>query len=417
VARGGPDGGDGGRGGDVWLVASRNHSSLIGFANHPHRRAGDGTHGQGGRRAGRSGQDCIAEVPEGTVVHSLDGRPVADLAVAGDRFLAARGGIGGRGNASFLSNRRRAPGFAEQGEVGEEIWYDLELKLLADVALVGFPNAGKSTLISKISAARPKIADYPFTTLEPHLGVVRLARWLGPSRAEALSDLVVADVPGLVEGAASGRGLGLAFLRHVERARVLCILLDPAPEAGCEPSEQYRILLAELGRYKPSLLERPRVLAWSKVDMWPLSGGAGSGELPGGTGDAYGGQVPLPISGVTGAGLRELLGLLEALVRSERAGEVKVLREPVVHRPLPEEMAVHRDPSGIWVVEGRAPERAVRLSDMNDAQAMAYASRRLASLGVERMLRRAGARRGDTIRIGAMELTYEPDDVTEDARH
>ena len=205
-------------------------------------------------------------MPVGTVVRSPDGVALADLAAAGDRWLAAAGGRGGRGNARFLTNRRRAPAFAEQGEKGEERWFDLELKLLADVALVGLPNAGKSTLISRISAARPKIADYPFTTLEPHLGVVRVGR----SGDE--TEFVVADVPGLVEGAAEGRGLGHRFLRHVERARVLVILVDLAPVDGLSPAEQERILLAELGRYRPELLERPRLVVGSKADVAHRSG-------------------------------------------------------------------------------------------------------------------------------------------------
>src|SRR5207249_2809207 len=221
VPRGGPDGGDGGKGGDVWLVADRNVASLLAFKDHPHRRATSGAHGQGKKRHGREGTDLEVAVPEGTVVNDPDtGATLADLAYAGDRWLAAEGGRGGRGNARFLSNRRRAPSFAEQGEAGEERWLRLELKLVADVALVGFPNVGKSTLIAAISAAKPKIADYPFTTLEPNLGVVR--------RGDA--ELVVADVPGLIEGASEGRGLGDRFLRHVERARVLCVLVDLAWE-------------------------------------------------------------------------------------------------------------------------------------------------------------------------------------------
>src|SRR5438270_2558575 len=223
VAKGGPDGGDGGHGGNVWLVADHNVSSLIAFKDHPHRRATNGTHGQGKARHGARGDDMVVPVPEGTVVRDRDGRVVADLVHDGDRWMAARGGQGGRGNARFLSNHRRAPGFAEQGEVGEEQWYDLELKLMADVALVGFPNAGKSTFISRTSAAKPKIADYPFTTLVPHLGVVRYGD----------SDFVVADIPGLIEGASEGRGLGHQFLRHIERARVLLLLIDLAP--GSDP--------------------------------------------------------------------------------------------------------------------------------------------------------------------------------------
>src|SRR5438067_9512330 len=245
VPRGGPDGGDGGNGGDVWLVADRNVASLLGFRDHPHRRATSGAHGQGKRRHGRSGDDLVVPVPEGTMVKDANGVMIADLVHEGDRHLAAEGGAGGRGNARFLSNRRRAPSFAEQGEAGDERWLRLELKLVADVALVGFPNVGKSTLISVISAAKPKIADYPFTTLEPNLGVVRLGE----------TEFVVADVPGLIEGASEGRGLGHQFLRHVERARVLCVLIDLAwtTSGAPEPSAQLRVLLDELVRHQPDL--------------------------------------------------------------------------------------------------------------------------------------------------------------------
>src|SRR2546423_2307530 len=257
VDRGGPDGGDGGKGGDVWLAADRNVASLIAFRDHPHRRAASGVHGSGKKRNGATGADLIVPVPEGTIVRDRDGAVLADLVRAGDRVLAARGGRGGRGNARFLSNARRAPGFAEQGEYGEEFWLRLEVKLLADAALVGFPNAGKSTLIAAISAAKPKIADYPFTTLEPNLGVVRFRD----------HEFVVADIPGLIEGAAEGRGLGHEFLRHVERARVLVLLLDLAPVDERTPSEQARVLLDELGRYRPDLLERPRLVVGSKADV------------------------------------------------------------------------------------------------------------------------------------------------------
>jgi len=227
VPMGGPDGGDGGSGGDVWLVVDRNVSSLIAFKDHPHRAAVSGTHGQGKRKHGKGGDDLLVPVPEGTVVRDQDGEVLADLVNVGDRWVAAAGGRGGRGNARFLSNRRRAPAFAEQGEVGEEHWLRLELKLMADVALVGFPSVGKSTLISVISAAKPKIADYPFTTLEPNLGVVRL---------DDETEFVVADLPGLIEGASEGRGLGHRFLRHVERARVLVLMLDLSPLAEHPPA-------------------------------------------------------------------------------------------------------------------------------------------------------------------------------------
>src|ERR687894_527896 len=249
VAKGGPDGGDGGSGGDVWLVADHNVASLLSFKDHPFRRGGDRTHGMGKGRHGKAGDATVVLVPEGTVVRDRDGTVLADLVHAGDRYLAARGG---RGNARFLSNRRRAPAFAEQGEEGEERWLRLELKLLADVALVGFPNVGKSTLISRISAAKPKVADYPFTTLLPHLGVVRL---------DDGYEYVVADIPGLIEGASEGRGLGHQFLRHIERAR----------------AEQLAVLLNELGAYQPDLLERERVVVGSRADL-AVDGGSDDGD-------------------------------------------------------------------------------------------------------------------------------------------
>src|SRR5262245_40150816 len=259
VAKGGPNGGDGGQGGDVWLVADHNVASLLAFRDHPHRRADNGVHGKGKDMHGRAGGDEVVVGPEGTVIHDLDtGEVLAELWNHGDRWRAAVGGRGGRGNARFLTNRRRAPTFAEQGEHGEERWLRLELQLMADVALVGFPNVGKSTLISVISAAKPKIADYPFTTLEPNLGVVRL---------DDETEFVVADIPGLIEGASEGKGLGHQFLRHVERARVLCLMVDLAALDGASPAEQERVLLAELANYRPELLTRPRLVAGTKADL------------------------------------------------------------------------------------------------------------------------------------------------------
>jgi len=382
VAKGGPDGGDGGKGGDVWLVADRNVASLLAFRDHPHRRAGDGTHGMGKNRHGHAGADAEVHVPEGTVVRDRDGTVLADLVHHGDRWLAARGGRGGRGNARFLSNRRRAPSFAEQGERGEERWLRLELKLMADVALVGFPNAGKSTLISRISAAKPKIADYPFTTLEPHLGVVRLDDGF---------EMVVADIPGLIEGASEGRGLGHQFLRHVERARVLLLLLDLASAEGRSPAEQEEVLLRELGRYRPELLERPREVVGSKADA------PGRAEWDG----------PV-ISAVTGEGVRPLLGRLRRRVEEARAAEPEP-ESVVVLRPVAEGVSVERVGEGEFRVHGRAAERAVALSDLTNPEALAYADARLRQLGVGRALARAGAREGDVVHVGDFSFDYEPD--------
>jgi GTP-binding protein len=383
VAKGGPDGGDGGDGGDIWLVADRNVASLIGFRDHPHRRAGNGRHGSGKGRHGARGEDLEVPVPEGTIVADRDGTVLADLVHAGDRWQAGQGGRGGRGNARFLSNRRRAPAFAEQGEIGEERWLRLELKLLADVALVGFPNVGKSTLISRISAAKPKIADYPFTTLEPNLGVVR---------TDDGFEMVVADIPGLVEGAHRGRGLGDRFLRHVERARALVVLLDLSPLAERSPAAQLEVLLRELGSYQPDLLERPRIVVGSRADV-------AAPEV------AFEGHR---ISAVTGQGIAALVGQMVRAVQEARAA----LPEPeafVVHRPVPEGYRIVRADDGAWEVLGRQATRAVGLSDLTNPEALDEAHRRLRNLGIDRALARAGAKAGDLVRIGDLVFDYEED--------
>jgi GTP-binding protein len=377
--KGGPDGGDGGKGGDVWLVADRNIPSLLAFKDHPFRRAADGVHGTSKKAHGKRGGDTVVAVPEGTLVKDQQGTVLADLVREGDRWLAAEGGRGGRGNASFLSNRRRAPSFAEQGEVGQERWLKMELKLMADVALVGFPNAGKSTFISVVSAAKPKIADYPFTTLVPNLGVVRL-----PDGFE----MVVADIPGLIEGASEGRGLGHQFLRHIERARVLLLLVDLASVDGREPEAQVRVLLDELGQYQPELLDRPRVVVGSKADVATYHWDG------------------LRMSAATRDGIDPILYELAEHVRHARAE----LPEPAayaVHRPAAESFRVERDDDGGYVVIGREAERAVAVSDLTNLDALVYVHDRLKRLGVDRALARAGAQPGDLVRIGGMQFEYE----------
>ena len=396
VAKGGPDGGDGGSGGDVVLVADHNVASLLAFKDQPFRRADDGTHGMGKRRHGAGGPDVFVAVPEGTVVRDREGTVLADLVAAGDRYIAAEGGRGGRGNAKFLSNRRRAPAFAEQGEVGEEWWLRLELKLLADVALVGFPNVGKSTLISRISAAKPKVADYPFTTLEPHLGVVRTSDG---------DEYVVADIPGLIEGASEGKGLGHQFLRHIERARALCVLLDLSPTAERPPDEQLAVLLRELGDYQPELVGRPRLVVGSRAD---LAGDAGSDDDAGGDDAGDPPEIDVRVSAVTGEGIDRVVGLLADLVRGARA-ELPERSQFVVHRPVREGYKVEREGGG-WVVEGREAVRAVALSDLTRRDALDEAQRRLKRLGVDRALARAGAKPGDPVRIGGLAFEYTEDE-------
>jgi GTP-binding protein len=376
--KGGPDGGDGGSGGDVWLQADRNVASLLAFRDHPHRRAESGTHGQGKQRHGASGHDLVVMVPEGTTVRAHDTDTVlADLVVHGDRWLAARGGRGGRGNLRFLSNARRAPSFSEQGEYGEERWLRLELRLMADAALIGVPNAGKSTFIAAVSAAKPKIADYPFTTLVPNLGVVRFHD----------HEFVLADIPGLIEGAAEGRGLGHRFLRHVERTRVLVVLLDLAPMDGRPPDEQERILFEELGKYRPELLDRPRLVVGTKADVaqFPFAG--------------------TTVSAVTHQGLDVVVGRIGDLVDAARAEE-PVPEAHVVHRPVEEGFAVERDPDGAFRLRGRSAERVVAMADLTNPDAIEYVHVRFRKMGVEKALARAGAREGDVVRIGDLEFEY-----------
>ena len=378
VPKGGPDGGDGGTGGDVWLQADRNVASLLAFRDHPHRRAASGTHGSGNQRHGASGSDLTVYVPEGTTIRDhKTGDLIADLISHGDRWLAAHGGRGGRGNARFLSNARRAPSFAEQGEYGEERWAALELRLMADAALVGFPNSGKSTLIASVSAAKPKIANYPFTTLVPNLGVVRFQD----------HEFVVADIPGLIEGAAEGRGLGHRFLRHVERTRVLVVLIDLAPMDERSPEDQERILLDELRRYRPELLERPRIIIGTKSDVAQF-------DFDG-----------LTISAVTHQGLDELLGQLGTLIDGARGTE-PVAETYVVHRPIEEGFEVSRDSDGAFRIRGRSAERVVAMADLTNVEALEYIHHRFRTMGVERALARAGASEGDLVRIGTVELEY-----------
>ena len=279
----------------------------------------------------------------------------------------------------FLSNRRRAPAFAEQGEYGEEFYYNLELKLMADVAIVGFPNAGKSTLISRISAAKPKIADYPFTTLEPHLGVVLFDD----------HEITVADIPGLIEGASEGKGLGHKFLRHIERARAIFILVDLA-SVDMAPEEQEKALLHELGNYDPDMLQRPRIVMGSRHDAAPDANWEG----------------PM-LSAATGEGISYLLGELSRMVKTVRK-EAPESSSFIVHRPVPEGIYVTREDS-VLVVHGKEAERAVALNDITTMEAMAYVQARLTRIGVYRALTKAGAREGDVVRIGTMEFEYEPD--------
>jgi GTP-binding protein len=382
--KGKPTGGSGGDGGDVVLVADPGVPTLLRYRRSPHHAAGDGTHGQGDLRHGRRGTDLVLGVPLGTVVTDESGVVLADLVQPGQRVVVVAGGNGGRGNAAFLSPRLRAPTVCEQGEYGPEAWFTLEMKLLADAALIGFPNAGKSTFISRVSAAKPKIADYPFTTLEPNLGV---AAFDG-------RELVLADIPGLIEGAAEGRGLGHEFLRHTERASVLVVLLDPAITQEHPPAHQLEILLDELGRFSPGLLGRPRLVVMHKAD------------LPGAVEAAAGIDGAVLASSLTGEGVVQVLHRTADLV--DMAERHAPEREGyVLHRPAPSPFTLRRE-GATWVVEGIEAMRAVRFSDLTDPQAVELAAGRLARLGVDDALTVAGAEDGDLVRIGDLEFEFVP---------
>ena len=382
--KGKPVGGNGGPGGSVILRADPSVATLLRYQRNPHHAAGHGTHGQGDLRHGRAGDDLILPVPLGTTVYDESGTLLADLVGPGEEVEVVRGGRGGLGNAAFVTPARRAPGVAEQGEYGREEWFTLELKLLADAALIGFPNAGKSTFISKVSAAKPKIADYPFTTLEPNLGVVSFDG----------REFVLADIPGLIEGAAEGKGLGHEFLRHTERASVLVVLLDPAETQTEPPRAQLDILTSEIARYSAELASRPRLVLLNKTDLGDFQ-------------DVVSDTGALPVSAMTGQGVSEALHAIGDLV-DEAGREAPERRGYVLHRPLGPTFSIRREEGG-WRVEGMAAERAVRFADLTLGEAADMAARRLARLGVDEALAGAGAIAGDEVRIGDLSFEFIPD--------
>ena len=385
---GGPDGGNGGRGGDVILRVDPSVTTLLDYHHAPHRRATSGKQGQGGHRNGADGSDVILPVPDGTAVLAPDGTVLADLLGNGSEYVVARGGHGGLGNAALASPRRRAPGFALLGEPGETSEVILELKTVADVALVGYPSAGKSSLIAAISAARPKVADYPFTTLVPNLGVVQA----GDVR------FTVADVPGLIPGASSGKGLGLQFLRHVERCSVLAHVLDAATlEPGRDPLTDLDVIEEELRAYG-GLRDRPRLLVVNKVDV-PEARELAEMVRP----DLEARGIPVfLVSAVTREGLRELTFAMARLVAQARAAAPEPEAPRVVVRPLPVDDAgftVTREGER-FRVRGEKPERWVRQTDFSNDEAVGYLADRFARLGVEEALVKAGAAPGDDVLIG-----------------
>jgi len=387
--RGGPDGGNGGRGGSVVFEVARGVHDLSWLADHPHQRARPGGSGRSARRDGAAGKDLVIQVPDGTVVLDDEGL-IADLVGDGSRAVVARGGRGGRGNARLANARDRVPRVGEPGEPGESRRLRVELRTVADVGLVGLPNAGKSTLLSKLTAATPKIADYPFTTLVPNLGVEPT----GDIRA------VIADVPGLVEGAHEGKGLGHRFLRHILRCRSLLLVVDLSAE---DPPADLGILRAELAAYDPSLAVRASIVVGTKADLVddPMSVATGFDAIA--------------VSAVSGAGIDELRARVDALATAAAAAEPERTTH-VVLRPGRPRFTVNRDDAGTWHVAGRNVERWVLGTDLDDEGQLATLQRNLRREGVFRSLEAAGASEGDDVEIRGRVFAYVPDapDLVED---
>ncbi|TWH72109.1 GTP-binding protein [Modestobacter roseus] len=398
---GGPDGGNGGDGGDVVVQVDPSVHTLLDFHHHPHQKAGNGKQAAGNYRNGGRGEDLVLGVPSGTVV-SIGGQPVVDLVGAGARFVLARGGKGGLGNAALANARRKAPGFALLGEPGEAVDAVLELKSIADVGLVGYPSAGKSSLVAAMSAARPKIADYPFTTLVPQLGVIRSGD----------TTYTMADVPGLIPGASVGKGLGLEFLRHVERCAVLVHVVDMATmEPGRDPETDIEALEHELREYggeELDLVGRLRIAVLNKIDV---PDGRELVDLVRASLEERGLTV-FPISAATGEGLAELGFALAAAVEEHRAALPELPAAPVTLTPRAVDdggFTVEPDPrTDGWLVRGVRPERWVRQTDFSNDEAVGYLADRLNRLGVEEELAKVGAVPGDAVTVGDVTFDWEP---------
>ena len=399
VPRGGPDGGDGGRGGDVVLVCDAQRRDLASLGRSRHFRAGRGEHGRGNRQHGERGEDRTIAVPPGTVVRGVDGTE-AELLADRQRVVVARGGSGGHGNKRFATSTRQAPRFAERGLQGESGEIELRLKLLADVGLVGLPNAGKSSLLARLTRADPKVAEYPFTTVEPNLGTIELDD----------HQLVLADIPGLIEGAAEGAGLGHEFLAHIERCRVLVHLVEVAPAEG-DPESNYETVRGELVGYGAGLDELPEIIALSKVDLLPEVDAA---RLVAGWRERRGPHAAavLGVSSATGAGLEELtravFGALPEDAPPPAAAE-EFDAEHRVYRPGEEEgFDVVPDGDGRFRVTGRGIELLVARHDLENPEALDYLEARLREIGVIAELRRAGFEPGDEVVVGDVEFELRP---------
>jgi GTP-binding protein len=391
VPMGGPAGGDGGRGGDVIFIADEGLSTLMDFKYRRHFKAIRGAHGQGKNMHGAGGEDLVVKVPVGTLIKDDEsGQVIADLTEKGQDVVVARGGRGGRGNARFATSTNKAPSLSENGEPGQERWIRLELKLLADVGLVGFPNAGKSTLISRISSARPKIADYPFTTLVPNLGVVV---------TKSKESFVVADIPGLIEGAHLGSGLGHEFLRHIERTRVLLFILDTAQTEGRDVVQDYQVLRQELELYRPDLKERPFLIVANKMDI-PESQ-ENYQRL-----QAEFGEQLYPISAVTGLGVDTLVEATFRLLQTIPQDTFISGEEAVVRRFEEEEPFTIANVNGVFEVSGNRIEKLLTMTNFNTDEGLQRFQRIVGKMGLEEALRKKGIKPGDTVKIMDLEFEY-----------
>ncbi len=391
VPLGGPSGGDGGRGGNVIFVADEGLSTLMDFKYKKHFKAKRGSHGQGKNMHGAGGEDLIIKVPVGTIIRDDDTNQVmADLIEPQQQLIVAHGGREGKGNTRFATSANKAPSVAENGEPGEERWIRLELKLLADVGLVGFPNAGKSTLISRMSAARPKIADYPFTTLVPNLGVVV---------TKNKDAFVVADIPGLIEGAHEGAGLGHEFLRHIERNRVLLYVLDTAETEGRDCWQDYETLREELQKYRPELLKRPSIIVANKMDLPESADNLEKLR-----------QAPdievHPISAATGQGIQELIEKTWQLLAEIPREEFIAGDEVVMHRFEDEQPFTIEIVDGVYEVSGKRIEKLVAMTKFDLEEGLQRFQRTIEMMGLEDELKRMGIKEGDTVRIKDLEFDY-----------
>jgi len=393
VPEGGPWGGDGGRGGDIVFQADEGLRTLVDFRYKRHYKAQRGKHGEGKNRYGLSADDLVVRLPVGTVIRDDDtGELISDLVRNGQQVVVARGGRGGRGNAHFATPNNKAPKLAEKGEPGEERWLSLELKLLADVGLVGFPNAGKSTLISQVSAAKPKIANYPFTTVTPNLGVVRV---------DDGRSFVMADIPGLIKGAHAGAGLGHEFLRHVERTRLLIHVLDTAGSEGRDPVEDFKVTNRELILYNPVIGSRPQVIVANKMDLPEAAENLTRLK------EAYGNDYEIfPISAATGSGLDPLIYKVAALLEDLPGitPPEEETAEHVVHRAEPR-FSISRE-EGIFLVGGKEIKRHVAMTDLENDEAVERLQWIFKRMGIDDALKEAGIKEGDTVKIGDLEFEY-----------